>query len=215
MVEKIQYISQSNSDLTHLEGIKKACKNGVRWVQLRLKGQTFEELISVGTEARKICDEFGAALIINDNVAAAIELKACGVHLGKNDMPVKEARKLLGKKRIIGATANSFEDIQQHVKAGADYIGLGPFRFTTTKENLSPVLGLQGYQTILNQCVDAGITTPIVAIGGIELEDVADIMATGVHGIAFSGLLAKAAKPAELIEELERIIYKNVIAIDF
>jgi len=209
MIESIQYISQCNNDLSHLDGIEKACSNGVKWIQLRFKEHTFEELIEVGKEARKICSAYGAKLIINDNVAAVIELGACGVHLGKQDMPVREARKLLGKDRVIGATANTFEDIVEHVKNGVDYIGLGPFRFTTTKQNLSPVLGLEGYREIMAKCTVAGITVPVFAIGGIEKEDVAELMETGISGIAVSGLIASSSDPKTLIEELNEIIQQH------
>ena len=85
---------------------------------------------------------------------------ADGVHLGKLDMPIKEARERLGKDFIIGGTANTFEDIRQHAADGADYIGCGPFRFTTTKRKLSPILGLDGYHSILTQMREKGITIP-------------------------------------------------------
>ena len=99
------------------------------------------------------------------------QIGADGVHLGKLDMPIKEARERLGKDFIIGGTANTFEDIRQHAADGADYIGCGPFRFTTTKQKLSPILGLDGYHSILTQMREKGITIPVVAIGGITRED--------------------------------------------
>lgn len=87
-------------------------------------------------------------------------------------MPIAEARQILGKDFIIGGTANTFEDVQMHYQAGADYIGCGPFRFTTTKKNLSPILGLEGYKAIVSQMKTAGINLPIVAIGGITYDDI-------------------------------------------
>ena len=131
------------------------------------------------------------------------ELNADGVHLGKLDMPVAEARRLLGPEYLIGATANTFEDIKRGAGQGADYIGLGPFRFTQTKRNLSPVLGLEGYRTIMERCRNAGIALPVVAIGGITAADVEDILATGVTGIALSGALLQAENT---LEETQRII---------
>ena len=139
-----------------------------------------------------------------DPTAPKIEkIHADGVHLGKKDMPVAEARKMLGKDFIIGGTANTFEDVKMHYEAGADYIGCGPFRFTTTKKNLSPILGLEGYRSIVSQMKEAGIHLPIVAIGGITFEDIPSIMATGVTGIALSGTILRADNP---IEETRRII---------
>ena len=98
---------------------------------------------------------------------------------------------------------HTFEDVKMHYEAGADYIGCGPFRFTTTKKNLSPILGLEGYRSIVSQMKEAGIHLPIVAIGGITFEDIPSIMATGVTGIALSGTILRADNP---IEETRRII---------
>ena len=95
-----------------------------------------------------MCKEHDAILILDDHVELAQKLEVDGVHLGKTDMPVAEARQLLGEAFIIGGTANTFEDVEMHYRAGADYVGIGPFRFTTTKKNLSPVLGIEGYTSI-------------------------------------------------------------------
>ena len=145
--------------------------------------------------------------IIDDDVELVKKLKADGVHLGKNDMPIAEARRILGKDFIIGGTANTFDDVVSHYRAGADYIGCGPFRFTTTKKNLSPILGLEGYQSIVRQMHEHRINLPIVAIGGITCEDIPAIMQTGVSGIALSGTILRAENPAEetrkIIEELK------------
>ena len=112
-------------------------------------------------------------------------------------MPIGEARQILGEAFIIGGTANTFEDVKLHHAAGADYLGIGPFRFTTTKKNLSPVLGLEGYTSILAQMNEAGIRIPVVAIGGIVAEDIPAIMETGVNGIALSGAILQAPDPVE------------------
>ena len=125
------------------------------------------------------------------------------MHLGKHDMPVAEARRLLGNGFIIGGTANTFDDVKMHYEAGADYIGCGPFRFTTTKKNLSPILGLEGYRRIVSQMKEAGINLPIVAIGGITREDIPAILQTGVTGVALSGTILRADNPAE---ETRRIL---------
>ncbi len=206
MIESIQYISQNFSDLSHLDNIKKVCESGVKWVQLRVKGLSSEKWLEIALAAREICDEHHVTLIINDGVEVALHSAADGVHLGKSDMPVSKARQLMGAGKIIGGTANTFEDIVALAAEGADYIGLGPFRFTTTKENLSPVLGLDGYKIIMNQCVEAGITIPVFAIGGIEEEDVAELMTTGITGIAASGMISKSLDQKALITRLEEII---------
>jgi thiamine-phosphate pyrophosphorylase len=178
------------------EAAELACRGGVRWVQLRAKNLPAAEWKQRALAVQAVCRHHGAMLLINDNPALALEIGADGVHLGQQDMPPTEARRLLGPDFIIGGTANTFADIEGLVAAGVDYIGLGPFRFTTTKEKLSPMLGLAGYACILARCQNAGFTTPIVGIGGITLADVAALRATGLHGVAVSGAIGSAADPA-------------------
>lgn len=199
----IQFISHFTEQHTYLDSIRLALEGGIKWVQLRMKDATEDEIISVGTEARRLCDQHGATFIIDDHVELVHKLKADGVHLGKNDMPIAEARNILGKDIIIGGTANTFEDIAAHYQATANYIGCGPFRFTTTKKGLSPTLGLEGYRSIMTKVKEAGINIPVVAIGGITAEDIPDIMQTGISGIALSGAILRAENP---IEEINRIL---------
>lgn len=199
----IQFISHFTEQHTYLDSIRLALEGGIKWVQLRMKDATEDEIISIGTEVRRLCDQYGATFIIDDHVELVHKLKADGVHLGKNDMPIAEARNILGKDIIIGGTANTFEDIAAHYQATANYIGCGPFRFTTTKKGLSPTLGLEGYRSIMTKVKEAGINIPIVAIGGITAEDIPDIMQTGISGIALSGAILRAENP---IEEINRIL---------
>ena len=124
------------------------------------------------------------------------EIGADGVHLGKKDMPTDQARAFLGKDFIIGGTANTLDDVRNHWKNGVDYIGCGPFRFTTTKKGLAPVLGLEGYEAIVMGMKSEDIDIPIVAIGGITASDIPAIMATGVSGIALSGTVLSAPDPS-------------------
>jgi len=172
-----------------------ACQGGVRWVQLRVKNLPAAEWRQRALAVQAVCRHHGATLIINDNPALALAIGADGVHLGQQDMPPAEARALLGPGFFIGGTANTLADIVKLVAAGVDYVGLGPFRFTTTKEKLSPLLGLAGYAETIEQCREAGFATPIVGIGGVELTDVAALRATGLHGVAISGAIGRAADP--------------------
>lgn len=180
-----------------------ALEGGCRWIQLRMKDASPEELEQEALRVQSLCKSYGATFIIDDHVSLVKKIQADGVHLGKNDMPIAEARAILGKGFIIGGTANTFDDVKAHHEAGADYIGCGPFRFTTTKKNLSPVLGLEGYRSIVTQMKEAGIRLPIVAIGGITFEDIPAIMETGVSGIALSGTILRAADP---VAETKRIM---------
>lgn len=193
----IQFITHKNERYGYTEGARLALEGGCRWIQLRMKDATDDEARPIACEILKMCKEYGAKFIIDDRVSLTKEIGADGVHLGKNDMPVDEARRILGTDYIIGGTANTFEDIKRLARQGADYIGCGPFLFTTTKKNLSPVLGLDGYTDIVDQMRKANIALPIVAIGGILKEDIPAIMQTGVTGIAVSGAILNAADPAE------------------
>ena len=198
----IQFISHSNERYSYLDGIRLALEGGCKWVQLRMKDAPDEQVAQLGLQARGLCDRYGAKLILDDRVNLVVQTGADGVHLGKNDMPIAQAREILGPGKIIGGTANTFEDIVAHWKSGADYIGCGPFRFTTTKKNLSPILGLEGYRDIVARMKDAGITLPLVAIGGITAEDIPAILETGVDGIAVSGTVLRAEDPAAEMAKL-------------
>ena len=205
----LQFITHYTETIGYLDSVRLALDGGCRWVQLRMKHATPDEIRPVALEAQRLCREAGATFIIDDHVELVKELKADGVHLGKNDMPIDEARRMLGPDFIIGGTANTFDDVVIHWRNGADYIGCGPFRFTTTKEKLSPVLGLEGYRSIVKKMREAdlrnakGDPLPIVAIGGITAEDIPDIMQTDVTGIALSGTVLRAANP---VEEMKKLI---------
>lgn len=193
----IQFITHSNERYDHVEGAKLALQGGCRWIQLRMKDAMEIDFLRAAKKIRRLCDEYHATFILDDHVEWVGLTGADGVHLGKNDMPVDEARKMLGRNRIIGGTANTFEDVERLSRQGADYIGCGPFRFTTTKKNLSPVLGLEGYRSITAQMKAHDIQLPIVAIGGILHQDIPAIMQTGVTGIAVSGAVLNAENPVE------------------
>ena len=199
----VQFITHYTEQYSYLDSVRIALEGGCRWIQLRMKDTSSEEMMSIAKEAMYLCQKHHATFIIDDHVEMAKQLGADGVHLGKNDMPITEARKILGKNFIIGGTANTFEDIRMHYEAGADYIGCGPFRYTTTKKNLSPILGLEGYTHIVSQMKAEGIHIPIVAIGGITKRDISFLMQTGINGIALSGSVLKAKNP---IEEMKEII---------
>jgi thiamine-phosphate pyrophosphorylase len=211
MYNKLQYISQGNTIEDQLHNIHEALDGGCDWIQLRFKNQTDTDCYKLAEAVKILCEEYLANLIINDNVPLAQEIAADGVHLGLSDMRIKNAREILGKTKIIGGTANTFEDIQNHIQSGCDYVGLGPFRFTTTKEKLSPILGLEGYLKIVQQMKIHNLDIPIYAIGGITINDVEEIMETGIYGVAVSGLITESTSKSKLITQLNEKLYGNVI----
>lgn len=199
----IQFITHYTEKYSYLDSVKLALEGGCKWIQLRMKDAAVDEIRPVAVKVQEMCRDYGATFIIDDHVDLVKELGADGVHLGKNDMPIDKARLILGKDFIIGGTANTFDDVRKHYANGASYIGCGPFRFTTTKKGLAPVLGLEGYSNIIRKMRQAGIDLPVVAIGGITLEDIPQIMLTGVSGIALSGTVLRSENP---VEEVRRVI---------
>ncbi len=186
VIHRFQYLTQDLPSFSHPELAEMACKNGIKWLQLRVKEVPFDEYLYIAQTVKHICDRFQTTLIINDNVEICKLVNAAGVHLGKTDMSIAQARKILGETKIIGGTANTLEDIMFLHVQGAHYVGLGPYKFTTTKKNLSSVLGLDAYSKTV-QALPFPI--PIIAIGGIQLEDVKPLINTGVFGVAVSSAI--------------------------
>lgn len=210
---RLQFISHYTEEVSYLEGCRMALEGGCRWIQLRVKGAPDEEVFPLAIQVQRLCKEHDAVFLIDDRVALVKEIGADGVHLGKNDMPVSEARQLLGEEYIIGGTANTMDDICALIGQGVDYIGCGPFRFTTTKEKLSPLLGAEGYRKLLEAMEEQQLTTPLVAIGGITLEDLPLLRSVGVKGFAVSGAILHAPDPVAATQQwidTIRYIYNKV-----
>lgn len=191
----LQFITNPNDRYSIAEQVQMAIEGGCRWVQLRMKDATDEEVRATALEIIPMCRETDTFLIIDDRVELVNELKVSGVHLGKEDMDPMQARELLGPHAIIGVTANTAADILRFKGKDVDYVGLGPCRFTQTKKNLSPVIGLDGYKPIIDEVRAAGMDIPIVAIGGITIDDIDTLMSQGVNGIAVSGAISDAPDP--------------------
>lgn len=191
----LQFITHPSEKYSIAEEVQMAIEGGCRWIQLRMKDASDEEVRNVALEIIPMCQETDTFLIIDDRVELVNELRVSGVHLGKEDMDPMQAREILGPHAIIGITANTAADIIKFKGKDVDYVGLGPFRFTTTKKNLAPEIGLEGYTEIVKEVRAAGVELPIVAIGGITEDDVKPLMATGVNGIAMSGAIIGADDP--------------------
>jgi thiamine-phosphate pyrophosphorylase len=199
IIPKLHYISQGDSPKEHLNNIQKACSSGAELVQLRVKNISEKKTLKIATQAREITSHFQTRLIINDHYKIAKEVKADGVHLGQSDVCPTVARKYLYTWQMIGGTANTMKDCENLLDKQIDYISLGPFRETTTKENLSPVLGLKGYIAI----TDVLITPiPIIAVGGITTNDVTNLLGAGISGIAVSGEITRDFDSIKTFNEL-------------
>lgn len=201
-MSQVQFITHFTDKISYLDSVSIALEGGCRWIQLRMKNSDYATLLNTAREVRRLCNQYNATFIIDDNIQAVIDAGADGVHLGKSDMPIAEARRVLGRDRVIGGTANTFNDVVMHYDSGADYIGCGPFRFTTTKSNLSPILGIDGYSEIIKQMRERGISIPLVAIGGITKDDIPELLETGVSGVALSGAILNAENPVDEMRDI-------------
>ena len=209
----LQFITHYTEKYSYTDSAKIALEGGCRWIQLRMKDVSETILEHHALIIQEMCKEYGATFIIDDNVHLVKKINADGVHLGKNDMPITEARRILGDDFIIGATVNTFEDILKITnglsstansqRPMVNYFGCGPFRFTHTKQKLSPILGIEGYKEIVKKKLEQNIDIPIVAIGGITNADTPHILETGIDGIALSSSILKAENP---IEEMKNIV---------
>lgn len=200
---RLQFITHHNDRYSYADSARLALEGGCRWIQLRMKGADEALMFKTATIIQAMCKRCGATFIIDDDVMLARRIGADGVHLGKEDMPIAKAREILGRGYIIGATVNSFEDIAGVVSgADPDYFGCGPLRFTTTKQRLAPILGIEGYREIMCRMRAAEIAIPLVAIGGVIKEDIPSLLRCGVAGIALSGSILQADDP---IAEMQRV----------
>jgi thiamine-phosphate pyrophosphorylase len=209
MYPKLQYISQGHSAAEHLKNVNEALDAGCTWIQLRIKNGIPLEIEEAATKVRELCDKYKATFILNDHVAIAKKCKADGVHLGLDDMPVETARKILGNDQVIGGTANTIAHVLKRINEKCDYIGLGPFRFTNTKEKLSPILGLNGYSAVVSQLNETQKKIPIYAIGGVTESDIGEILLTGIYGVAVSGIITNAADKRSMVEQFNTTLYAS------
>ena len=199
IIPKLHYISQGNSPKEHLENIQKACSSGAELVQLRLKNVSEKKILKIATAAREITSHFQTRLIINDHYKIAKEVKADGVHLGKTDASPTLARKHVYTWQMIGGSAHTIQDCETLLDKAVDYISLGPFRATTTKENLPSVLGLKGYMAITDVLKTP---IPIIGVGGITTKDVTAILEAGISGIAVSTAITEDFNAIKTFNEL-------------
>jgi thiamine-phosphate pyrophosphorylase len=202
---RLQYISDGKTFDEQYQNILSALDAGVQWIQLRWKNADEFNVQHLAEKVKLKCDEYKSILIINDYPHIAKELNTTGVHLGLDDIPVRKAREILYTHQWIGGTANTYHDVSQRIKEQVTYIGLGPLRFTTTKEKLSPVLGYEGYENILQQLHHNQI--PIYAIGGVTEKDIIPLLKTGIYGIAVSSLINQHCNKSKIIQQLNSLLY--------
>lgn len=199
----LQFITNTESKVPVVDQIHGVIAGGCRWVQIRMKNASDDEVREVVSAIMPECIKNEVFLLLDDRVELAKELNVGGVHLGKDDMPASKARTILGPAAVIGVTANTFADVVAVSNLDIDYYGLGPFALTQTKKNLAPVLGLEGIRKLCFEMEEHEINIAHVAVGGITYDDIVPLFEAGVNGIAVSGALANAK---DIPTETERFI---------
>jgi thiamine-phosphate pyrophosphorylase len=187
---------------SHYEIAKMAIKGGAGMIQLRDKSLPTGELVYIAIQIRKLCRKSKVLFIVNDRVDVTMLSDADGVHLGLEDISIKDARKLLGKNKIIGGTAHSLKEAKEAEKNGADYIGFGHIFPTSSKLKTDKPKGVMLLRKVVEE-----IRTPMIAIGGINTVNIIDVMNTGVHGTAVIGSVVKSKEPVKTVKEMRKKIY--------
>lgn len=207
----LQFITSTTSKVPITEQVAAVLDGGCRWIQLRMKDASDEEVERVVRDIKPMCENVEAFLILNDRVRLAEKLEVSGVHLGQGDMPAAEARAILGAGAVIGVTVNTELDIDRIAHLDIDYVGMGPFRHTTTKKNLAPVLGAEGIARLCTYMRDQHIEIARVAVGGIEADDLKGLSEAGVNGVAVSGAIANAPSIIEATRLFMSLTTPNLI----
>lgn len=199
----LQYITNTDCKVPVVDQVLAVIEGGGRWIQIRMKDAPDDEIRKVVEAIMPKCLEKEVFLILNDRVELAKELNVGGVHLGKEDMPPGKARMILGPAAVIGVTANTFADILAVSALDIDYYGIGPYKNTTTKKKLAPILGLDGIRKICYDMAENKIEIPHVAVGGIQYDDILPLLEAGVNGVAVSGAIANAK---DIVKETEKFV---------
>lgn len=184
------------SNLSFEDMTIKVLKGGARWVQYRDKKRTQREIYNKAERLRKITKDYKAVFIVNDHVDIAYCVNAEGVHLGQDDLPLKEARRIIGKKKIIGISTHDLDQAIEAERDGADYIGFGPVFQTMTKDAGEP----KGIDMLRE--VKTKVKIPIVAIGGINLDNIMSVLNTGIDAVA----VASAILTGDIDENVRRFM---------
>ena len=201
----LQFITDGKTAEETVRQAISALEGGCRWIQIRMKDASEEEVEDAVKSILPHCRKARAILIVDDRVEIAARCGADGVHLGKEDTSPEQALAILGPDRIIGSTVNTLEDIGRLPLDIVDYLGIGPYRFTSTKKRLAPILGLEGYRNIMT-LLRKRSSIPAVAIGGITADDIIPVISTGVTGIAVSGAISHADDPVAATRRLLELL---------
>lgn len=207
-ISKFHYLTQDLPDRSHVEQTRIACEAGANWIQYRCLSKADQELIAEIHQIAAICDDWGVTLILTNHFHLLDRVDAQGVHMEDMKADFKAIRNQIGEDKTLGGSANTFEDVCRMDQSGlVDYIGLGPFSVTLTKPDNYPLLGIDGYKSILQKMDDFAIGIPILAVGGVAVDDVEPLLHAGVHGLAVSAAINHAPDPAKALQNFYKMIY--------
>ena len=196
--------SSYHTEESFLKTVEQACAGGVTQVQLREKQRGGRAYLELAQKVKKIADAYGIPLIIDDRIVIALAADAAGVHVGQSDIPVEYARKLLGPDKIVGATAKTVEQARTAYAAGADYLGVGAMYPTTTK-----VVTVRTPPEMLTKIAEA-VPIPMIAIGGLNSDNLDIIKGRPVAGIAVVSAIMKAENPKEAARQLKQRVEQYI-----
>lgn len=199
---KIMFITPNKTKEEIIKECNIVLQEGIKFIQLRMKEASNDDILEIAKQIRPICDKYCAILIVDDRIELLKSKLFDGVHLGKNDMPIKQAKQITQNKYLLGVTCNTIQDVQMAIENEADYLGIGPYKYTTTKQNLAPILGLEGYKNIVKYLQDNNLNTPFYAIGGITLKDLQPLKEIGACKVALSGTISTATNKQSIIKEI-------------
>ena len=206
-VDTFHYLTQDLPNTSHLQQVDIACSQGAKWIQYRCFSKTEEEMLSELHQIVHICDDWGTTLIVTDHYQLLPKADIQGVHIEDMDADISLIRQIIGDDKTLGASATHLTQLATHIKNGADYIGYGPYAHTDTKPNTEMHWGIEGYLQAVKELEEMNLTIPLIAVGGINLEDVEELMRTGIHGIAVAAAVNKSAWPSSAFKQFYRLLH--------
>ncbi|MEP6610381.1 MAG: thiamine phosphate synthase [Mucilaginibacter sp.] len=204
-ISKFHYLTQDLRSRSHLKQAIIACEAGANWIQYRCLTKPDDELVEEINEIATFCDDWGTTLILTNHYHLLNKVDAQGVHIEDFDADLKAIRKAIGNDKTLGASATNINRLRAVQNTGVvDYCGYGPFALTNTKPNNSPLLGFEGYRELAKH---PEIKIPVIAVGGINIEDVGSLLKTGVYGIAVSSAINMAVDAGRAFKEFHKKVY--------
>jgi thiamine-phosphate pyrophosphorylase len=203
-ISRFHYLTQDIPGRSHVQQVQTACEAGANWVQYRCMSKPEDELIDEINEIAEICDDWGATLILANHYDLLDRVDAQGVYIEDFDADLVTIRKAIGEDKTLGASATNPDDLLKIQSLGVvDYCGYGPFAHTDTKPNNYTLLGFEGYRKLEKLPVEI----PVIAVSGIQLQDVELLLKTGVYGIAVSGAINLSPDPATALKAFYYKVY--------